>query len=125
MRFRTPIRYFGMLLVAAVGSHAAAAGHFAPQRAVMSVSVTVVERCTASSQGVAAASTSSNHAAQLANFSVQCTSGRTSGYSASMRQHTVFASAEMGSSGRYLASANLQQSNSGADTADIRFRVDY
>ncbi len=125
MRFGAPIKYFGMLLLAAVGSHAAAADHFAPQRAVMSVSVTVVERCTASSQGVAASDASSNNPMQPANFSVRCSSGRTSGYNASMRRNTVFESTEMASSVRYVASANPQKPNSESDAAKLRFRVDY
>ena len=125
MRFGTPLLHVATLLSMAGFDHAAAAEQFASQRAVMSVSATVIERCTASSHGGAAASTSTNHAAQLANFSVQCTSGRTSGYSASMRQHTVFAGTDPGSSGRFGAFANPQQSSSAGDAAELRFRVDY
>lgn len=125
MRFGMLLRQVQMLLLMAGGGHALAVEQFAAQRAVMSVSVTVVERCTASSQGVAASATSTNNAAQLANFSVRCTSGRTSGYSASMRQHAVFDISEIGPSSLNVASANPPQPGNGGDAANLRFRVDY
>lgn len=125
MRFGMLLRLVQMLLLLAGAGHAFAVDQFAPQRAVMSVSVTVVERCTANSQHVAASGTSTNNAAQLANFSVRCTSGRTSGYSASMRQHAVFDGSETGPSSLRVASSNPQQPSNGGDAANLRFRVDY